>query len=155
MTIFSNYLVSRDIIFLHQQRVICYAEREKNLPLLSEDVALFCYFATDIRLEAGCLVIAQNGPLNACVSGLSSSSLIFSTSRGICNSYCVFINLIVSCIFSHHWQYIPKWNTLNVPPTHHTPTRIRTGDRKFSTQATGMSGKKKICRETINNNIMR
>ena len=35
------------------------------------------------------------------------------------------------------------------------PTRIRTGDGKFSTQATKMSGKKKICRETINNNIMR
>ena len=83
------------------------------------------------------------------------SSLISSTSKGICNSYCVYVNLIVSCIFSHHWQYIPKWNTLNVPPTHHTPTRIPTGDGKFSTQATKMSGKKKICRETINNNIMR
>lgn len=127
---------------------------KKNLPLLSEDVALFCYFATDIRLEAGCLVIARDGPFNACVSGLSSSSLIFSTSRGICNSYCVFINLIVSCIFSHHWQYIPKWNTLNVPPTHHTPTRIRTGDGNLSTQATEMGGKK-IRLETINKNTMR
>ena|GEM_PF-6327172 len=46
---------------------------------MSNGVTLFIIFASEIKLEEGCGMIARFGPLNACVSGLSFFSLILLT----------------------------------------------------------------------------